>query len=102
MERDDALLLDTLRDLRKAVTKVQDGQDDLKDRITEMDTGLHTKLATTTTALDARVTAMEKDQVSYKAELKRTARKWGAAGGAGAVITAGITTLIATFSRTTK
>lgn len=89
-QRDDSLhplLLSTLRDLRSAVDRVQDGQDQLRDRIDE-----------SIRPIEARVSALEKEKDVFKAEVKRDARTWGAAGGVGAVVTAGLALFVKTVT----
>lgn len=98
MPVNDPLLLTTLRDLRSAVDRVQDGQDKMRDRLDEVGDHLDTKLTAAITPLAARVTALE----AGREDLKRDARKWGAIGGASAVLTAGITAVIGLFTKGVK
>jgi hypothetical protein len=73
----DPLLLDTLKDLRAAVGRVEDKQDELRDRVDiKVD------------ALTTRVTQLETGQIQFRDEVKSEARKWGTIGGVATAITA--------------
>lgn len=106
-QQHDPLLLDTLRDLRSAVDRVQASQDKMRDKLhmavlenTKLTGELEDKI--TSTVADAirpvsqRVAALE----DGTKDIERKAKQWGAIGGAGAVVTAGLTAVVALFGKT--
>jgi hypothetical protein len=95
----DPLLMDTLRDLRTAVNRVQTGQDEMRDRLYAMDDRLDVKLAEAVKPLVQRVGALEQGQEAFKLEVKRDARRWGAFGGASSVAAAIVTTVVGLLAK---
>ena len=103
----DPLLIDTLRDLRNAVGRVQTGQDQMRDKLHaavlentrltgQMEEKMSAQISEAIEPLSTRVRALEEGQKDFE----RKAKQWGAIGGAGAVVTAGLTAVIAIFTKT--
>lgn len=82
----DPFLIETLRDLRTAVDRVDTKQDLLKEQME----GIVWPLA-------GRMTALETKQAVFTEEVKREAQKWGAAGGIITAATACVAALVAVF-----
>lgn len=83
----DPLLLDTLKDLRAAVGRVEDKQDKLRERVDDNIEGLST-----------RVTQLETGQITFREEVKSEARKWGTIGGVATAITASFAVVAKIFA----
>jgi hypothetical protein len=102
----DPLLMETLRGLRSAVDRVQDSQDQMRDKLhasilenTKLTSGIEDKLtAKMTDALKPLATRVQTLEDSTR-DFEVKAKKWGAIGGAGAVVTAGLTAVVAVFSK---
>jgi len=99
MTEHDPLLLDTLRNLRDAVERVQDGMDQMRDRLDVVANSMDRRLSDEVKPLSLRITVLEQGQEDFHMEVKRDARKWGAIGGASALLTAAATAVIAFLSK---